>query len=311
METATQKATTVVVINPSKILTGEAQSVKADLSKFDVAKQQADLVKAELDKYQVITTEEIATKAIETASMANKVVKAIEEKRKLIVTPWNDEVKTINNYAKGLMEPIEKAVNSVKKSVIVFQEQQERLRIQQLLEVRSTILTGLGFKLHPSNNYYVCKEIDAIMSKSEMTTLKDAQFNQAVTGYEASLKAYDEEQKRKAELAAKETEERNEINSAFSDSPVQATVPAPVTAEVMPTPVPARSIPTNIPTSPTASTFKAKGTTVRWVFAIENANEVPREYLMVDESKIRKAVQDGVRSIPGVRIYEDKSITLR
>ncbi|HAI82211.1 MAG TPA: hypothetical protein DCL43_00975 [Chitinophagaceae bacterium] len=307
METTTPKATTVVVINPSQILAGDAQSVTADLSKFDVAKQQADLVKIELDKYQLITTEEIATKAIETASMANKVVKAIEEKRKLIVTPWNDEVKKINSYAKGLMEPIEKAVNAVKKSVIVFQEQQERIRIQQLLQVRGTILTGLGFKLHTNGNYYVCKEIDAIMSKSEMTTLNDAQFNQAVAGYEASLKAYDEEQQRKAALAAQEAAERNEINNAFSNTPA----PEPVVTAVTPTKVPTRTVTASIATTTISSSFKAKGTTVRWVFQVENINEVPREYMMVDEAKIRKAVQDGVRSIPGVRIYEDKSITLR
>lgn len=43
----------------------------------------------------------------------------------------------------------------------------------------------------------------------------------------------------------------------------------------------------------------------KWVFEIEVATAVPREYCEPVESIIRKAVQSGVRDIPGVKIYED------
>lgn len=43
-----------------------------------------------------------------------------------------------------------------------------------------------------------------------------------------------------------------------------------------------------------------------WKFELINANEIPREYLMVNETAIRRAVLEGAREIPGVRIYEDE-----
>jgi hypothetical protein len=45
-----------------------------------------------------------------------------------------------------------------------------------------------------------------------------------------------------------------------------------------------------------------------WKFELINADEIPREYLMVNETAIRRAIADGVRQINGVRIYEDESV---
>lgn len=42
-----------------------------------------------------------------------------------------------------------------------------------------------------------------------------------------------------------------------------------------------------------------------WTFIIEDEGKIPREFLKVDEQKIRQAVRAGQREIPGVRIYED------
>lgn len=46
-----------------------------------------------------------------------------------------------------------------------------------------------------------------------------------------------------------------------------------------------------------------------WTFEVQDETQVPREYLMVDERKIREAVKAGIREIPGVRIFQ-KSITV-
>lgn len=54
-------------------------------------------------------------------------------------------------------------------------------------------------------------------------------------------------------------------------------------------------------------------TTVKKVWKAEIMDEtlVPREYLVVDQVAINKAVRDGVRSIPGVKIYQDEQISIR
>lgn len=48
-------------------------------------------------------------------------------------------------------------------------------------------------------------------------------------------------------------------------------------------------------------------------FALEDLSKVPREYLMLDETKIRKAINgdDRVKEIPGITIIEDVQITSR
>jgi len=59
----------------------------------------------------------------------------------------------------------------------------------------------------------------------------------------------------------------------------------------------------------TVRSSEGSATTVKtWKFEVIDPQMVPREYLTVDEKKIRAAVKDGIRSIPGVNIYEDADI---
>lgn len=57
---------------------------------------------------------------------------------------------------------------------------------------------------------------------------------------------------------------------------------------------------------------KVAGTALRevWKFDITNEMDIPRGFLMVDESKIRKVVQamKGDTNIPGVRVYSEKQL---
>jgi len=48
-----------------------------------------------------------------------------------------------------------------------------------------------------------------------------------------------------------------------------------------------------------------------WKFELTDGEQVPREYMMVNETAIRRAILDGVREIPGVRIYQEESISIR
>ncbi len=57
--------------------------------------------------------------------------------------------------------------------------------------------------------------------------------------------------------------------------------------------------------------MKVKGVRKVWKFEVQVPTEVPREYLMVNEVMIRSAVSNGIREIPGVRIYEDEVMAIR
>lgn len=50
------------------------------------------------------------------------------------------------------------------------------------------------------------------------------------------------------------------------------------------------------------------GTAKTWVFEVKDPMAVPREYLIVNESKVRQAVKSGIREIPGVLIFEKETL---
>lgn len=52
-------------------------------------------------------------------------------------------------------------------------------------------------------------------------------------------------------------------------------------------------------------------TRMRWTFQITEPSLVPREYLVVDDKAIRRAVLAGQRSIAGVHIYEEEELATR
>jgi hypothetical protein len=58
----------------------------------------------------------------------------------------------------------------------------------------------------------------------------------------------------------------------------------------------------------------AHGTTTTakvWKHEVTDETKVPREYLMVNEAKVRQAVKDGVREIPGVNIFQETQVRVR
>jgi len=58
----------------------------------------------------------------------------------------------------------------------------------------------------------------------------------------------------------------------------------------------------------------AEGTSYQhteWRFEVQDDAAIPREYLMPCETRIRQAVKDGVRNIPGVRIFEHTETRFR
>lgn len=52
-------------------------------------------------------------------------------------------------------------------------------------------------------------------------------------------------------------------------------------------------------------------TQANWTFDIEDLSKVPSEYLTVDVTKIKADIKSGIRTIKGLKIYEQKQIALR
>lgn len=77
---------------------------------------------------------------------------------------------------------------------------------------------------------------------------------------------------------------------------------------------PAPIIPTPVVTAPAKTTRTAEGSvTVRkvWRFEVVDPTQVPDEYKVVNEKAIGAVVKAGVRTIPGVHIYEAEEVAVR
>lgn len=54
-----------------------------------------------------------------------------------------------------------------------------------------------------------------------------------------------------------------------------------------------------------------KGVQMKWTFEIIDRNQIPNGYWVIDEAAIKTDIANGVRDIPGVRIYEEAITTFR
>lgn len=46
-----------------------------------------------------------------------------------------------------------------------------------------------------------------------------------------------------------------------------------------------------------------------WVFKIVDEKKVPREYMIIDEKKVREAIREGKRKIKGLEIYQEEDLS--
>jgi hypothetical protein len=56
---------------------------------------------------------------------------------------------------------------------------------------------------------------------------------------------------------------------------------------------------------------RPKNTRTEWRFEIEDPSQVPRDFMAVDETAIRRAIVAGARTIPGVRIFSELVVVAR
>lgn len=47
-----------------------------------------------------------------------------------------------------------------------------------------------------------------------------------------------------------------------------------------------------------------------WKFEVQDLKLIPREYFVLDEKLVRRAVMSGLRSIPGIRIFEEEQLAV-
>ena len=124
---------------------------------------------------------------------------------------------------------------------------------------------------------------------------------------EAEAKAKREQAEADAR-AAEELADEGEDPGDLAEEAAQKLAEA-QTAESAISSLPEPTLPRQVVEKPAAPT----GTSTRmvWKHRLVDPAAVPREYLVVDEKKIRQAVRDGVREIPGVVIEQKPELAVR
>lgn len=277
-------------INASAITEDKAlQTVAADLSKLDIAGGQVNIAVAELGIYSVIKSKTDVDDAMALLKLCKDIENAIEKKRKELVGPFNDSVKQINTYAKDLTGKLSAAIETVKSAVLLYQKAEEKKLLQGRTVAREAALIQLGFTFDGNTSLYKLQGIGS-MTSNELQNYDDASFN-------TILGAFAESANRSRQQQAEKLQEGNELNNLFGDD--TAGIAAADISPVVVTPVNGYK------------TEAVKGTTKRWTFEVLDSNQIPREYLMVDETAIRQAIAAGVRAIPGVNIFQKEGLSIR
>ncbi len=283
----------ITVINPAEIKTGSAQLITADLTKFDIAKANVSLVVAELEKFNNITAADQIEAAMECLKTAAGISKAIEERRVELVKPFNDGATKINAYKKELVKDMDAGITRVKSAILTFQQEQKKVEQALLAAARKIQLEQMGFSFSQAGSRYERAGIGTVYNR-EIDSYDPASWDAMIQGLTEQIQTAS--QKEAKQLAA-----NKELIDVFGSDEDKADTVKVLGQVAAPAPV----VQFNGFSAP------VKGTTRTWTFEILNQIDIPREYLIVDETAIRAAIKAGTRSIPGVKIFQKESLAIR
>jgi hypothetical protein len=283
----------VTVINPAVIAAGNAQDIKADITKFDVAQQQVNQMVALLLPLYTITSDQQLEVAMATLKDAKKVDSAIEEKRKTLVKPFNDGATQINDYKKTLVAGLAAGIEKVKTAVLTYQQDREKKAKEVRAKSRQDQLVQLGFTFNAGR--WDLKDVGGC-SMMEINSYEDVSWNSVISSFVTAI----------GQLRVKELQElsvQKDMVEAFGSDEDKQQLTETINAVAAPIAAPTAAY--------SSAPSKVKGQTKRWTFEVTNALAVPREYLMVNSVLIREAIRSGVHDIPGVKIFQEDGLSIR
>ena len=271
-----------------------------------------------------VTNDEQARQAITLGGAAKAILKEIDARRKETTAGASAFIEAVNGMCKILTEPLKQAEAATKQKIGDYQAAMEIERKKQE-EAAQRAAAELQEKLRRETEEANRKALEEARKKAEEEIRLHRE--QAAAGEARRLQA--EETRRKMiafenetsdeELAAetKRLAEEAAVRKAASDAALAEEIAAAqkaaeekAKAEALKAPL---VLPPIIPIRPPARTesgalaYQVKS----WKFEIVDADIIPRQFLTVDEKKIREAVDLGLRDIQGVRVYENVETRFR
>jgi hypothetical protein len=277
------------------------QKVNADLRKFNRTEAVVNKALAETQPLGEIASSEGLVVTMDALSKLATVEKMIEEKRKALSKPFYDAQQKINQYAKTLTAKIPPEVARVKALVIAWDDKEKKRIQEERRVVRVAWLESVGFTRREEGSLpagYWLERIGYVVTESDIARLDDTDWSDEVAMITNKI-----EEDRKSQLATLQSEKESGGFFGDEDSEIDTKLQE-LAKETLP------AVKSFVP-SFGGSSGGVKGITKRWTFEISDAGQIPREYLVPDEALIRAAVNQGVRDIAGVRIFQETGLAVR
>jgi hypothetical protein len=224
--------------------------------------------------YQVTTAEQYAAGATDLQQV-KAAQKRLEETRTSITKPMNDALRRVNDFFRGPTERLAAVERVLKAQLVKFADEQERIRREEQRKADEAARKER-------------ERLEAQAREAERKAREKAEADRKAAEAAAAAGRAEEAAKLAARAAA--TEEKAAAKADDLALRAATTVAAVI----------AREPP------------KVAGVSTRevWKFEITDPAAVPREYLVVDEARIRKVVQalKGDAKIAGVRVYAERQM---
>lgn len=226
---------------------------------------------------------------------ATKLEKMVDEMRDSTVRPYNEFVKQVNAKAKEYSLPIEKIKEGIVGKIKAYElkvkaeedrknrlisEAVENISKAQSIEEVENIYTSLEYKNPTIDFMYTQRKID-ITETIRIAEVKKQQEKEADRLADLKKTADNETIKFEEQKQALANQQRDldEQKAQFEAQKIQREVVSKIENEIV------------IPTA------RVKSTRTVWKMEIINPDEVPRDFCIPNETKIREAIKTGTREI--------------
>lgn len=224
---------------------------------------------------------------------------ALKEDTKQSIAPINSNIFDIEKAKKHF----EKYIEEIDKTYEVAQQ----LKVEDQESNKKAVEIGTSakklYKKIEETRKSIIEEpnsfVKSVNSFARIFTDKLKSIEQLMKQKISQYRAIEEQKRREAELKAKKAIEelQKKLEKEAKEKGIE---PVKVEAPVIPAE----------PKITRTESGSASGRKV-WTFEVVNIDEVPREYLSLNEKKVRDAVRAGVREIPGIRIFQKEKTTFR
>lgn len=249
---------------------------------------------------------ETAAKLTEAIKSATACVKSLEDARKVAKQPHIDAGKAVDAFFANHTLPVEAVKNRMGALLTAYQRRQEEIERKRLEAIAA-------------EERRIAREAEAAAREAERIAreAREAEARRAAEA-RAIIERQQGEARRKAEAeeAARQEAERARLAAEQAEAERAREAARAARVEAAEAKDAANAKPAEL-TRAVSDLGAVASLRKTWTFEVENAAAVPREYLAVDNAKIKAAMKAATKGgdcklkIPGVRIYAETNTVVR